>query len=57
MLNTLDNFNNLAEIQKNYQEFKYNLMRKKLRLYEEGNTAKWGLNETLAKKPEKIKAI
>lgn len=57
MINMLDNFDSLAALQKDFQVSKYNLMRKKLKLYQEGNMQKWGLNQTLTKKPEKSKAI
>lgn len=34
MLNMLDNFDTLATIQKDFQQSKYGLMRKKLKLYQ-----------------------
>lgn len=44
MINMLDSLDNLAEMQKNYQDSKAALIRKKLKLYEQGNITKWGIS-------------
>jgi ribosomal protein L21E len=51
MLDVLDSFDTLAELQRSFQASKSGLIRKKLKLYEEGNMTKWGLNESITQKP------
>lgn len=51
MLDILDSFDALAELQRNFQQSKSALIRRKLRLYEEGNMAKWGMGENIKEKP------
>jgi len=51
MLDVLDSFDALADLQRNFQQSKSALIRRKLRLYEEGNMTKWGLSDNLKEKP------
>jgi hypothetical protein len=51
MLDILDSFDSLAELQRNYQASKTALIKKKLRLYEEANMSRWGLPELPSQKP------
>lgn len=53
----LEGFDKLKASQQDYFEAKNSTMRKKEKLYEEGNMAKWGLSSIPAKKPEKAEAM
>ena len=57
MLNIMDSFDSLATFQKSYQDKKNELMKKKQKLFEEGNVAKWNLKESNIDKSNKEEAI
>ena len=57
MISMIEEFDKLANIQKEYMEKKKVLLAKKEKLYEEGNMSKWGLTEKLANKPGKDEAF
>lgn len=53
MLNIMDSFDSLATFQKSYQDKKNELMKKKQKLFEEGNVSKWNLKDSSIDKSNK----
>lgn len=57
LLNTLEAFDKLKAFQEQYLLTKNTLLRKKEKLYDEGNMAKWGLPSIPTVKLERAEAI